>query len=417
MLLSLTLGGCIELRLEFDEDDAASDPDLEEPELREGTLTLPTGEAVSMTYAVVDGQAFWSDDVLLGEADALDAGFRSATMVSALWPEATVVYRLDASLSDEQTQTMLGVMDDWTTKTGIGFEPAPAGATGGFVTIRADDDGCYATLGYPGPWGQSTLNIGPGCNSPMVWRHELGHTLGLFHEQARSDRDQFVDIRWDNIEPSKAYAFDKYEARSIPGVDRGPYDYDSIMHYHSDSFARVSGVPTILTKAGARIDRNSQSPISPGDAAAVVAMYGLPTPGQTPDPPQVGSGSCVDACGASDPVEDGAGSACFCDDLCTGLGDCCADFEAACAEDEGAGEDPVEGSCGGRCGDPLPTGDCFCDSVCDEYGDCCDDYAEQCTPASCEGHCGDEESIDGCYCDAVCGLYDDCCDDYAAQCG
>ena len=31
----------------------------------------------------------------------------------------------------------------------------------------------------------------------------LGHALGFFHEQSRTDRDRFVKILWRNIIPSK----------------------------------------------------------------------------------------------------------------------------------------------------------------------------------------------------------------------
>jgi hypothetical protein len=41
--------------------------------------------------------------------------------------------------------------------------------------------------------------------------------------------------------------------------------------------------------------------------------------------PQPGPGSCVDACGGASPDE-----ACYCDDLCSQYGDCCADFASAC---------------------------------------------------------------------------------------
>ncbi|WP_284667161.1 M12 family metallopeptidase [Myxococcus sp. SDU36] len=37
--------------------------------------------------------------------------------------------------------------------------------------------------------------------------HELGHVLGLDHEHNRQDRDTYVIIRWENIVPGGAYAF------------------------------------------------------------------------------------------------------------------------------------------------------------------------------------------------------------------
>jgi choriolysin H len=36
-----------------------------------------------------------------------------------------------------------------------------------------------------------------------VVQHELMHVLGWFHEQSRYDRDDYVIINWDNIDPSK----------------------------------------------------------------------------------------------------------------------------------------------------------------------------------------------------------------------
>ena len=71
--------------------------------------------------------------------------------------------------------------------------------------------------------------------------HELGHTLGMGHEQNRRDRDQYVIVVEDNIEEGFGYAFGKMEASR----DCTPYDYGSIMHYGKNNFSR-DGDPTLL---------------------------------------------------------------------------------------------------------------------------------------------------------------------------
>jgi alpha-tubulin suppressor-like RCC1 family protein len=74
-------------------------------------------------------------------------------------------------------------------------------------------------------------------------------------------------------------------------------------------------------------------------------------------------GSCVGYCGGLSP------DSCYCDDLCTGYGDCCDDYTTACG---GAPSDSCEGHCGGS------AGSCYCDDLCTGYGDCCDDYVPEC---------------------------------------
>ena len=60
--------------------------------------------------------------------------------------------------------------------------------------------------------------------------HEIGHALGLFHEQSRWDRDQSIQVLWDNINPSwDDQYYIAYETDPL-GV---PYDHGSVMHYPS----------------------------------------------------------------------------------------------------------------------------------------------------------------------------------------
>ena len=55
-------------------------------------------------------------------------------------------------------------------------------------------------------WGQvgyrrrvTLLSMGDGCEFDYVMMHELGHTIGFYHEHQRADRNEFVEILWDNV--------------------------------------------------------------------------------------------------------------------------------------------------------------------------------------------------------------------------
>jgi hypothetical protein len=38
--------------------------------------------------------------------------------------------------------------------------------------------------------------------------HEIGHTIGYYHEHSRSDRDEFVKILWHNVKPGMDVQFE-----------------------------------------------------------------------------------------------------------------------------------------------------------------------------------------------------------------
>ena len=61
---------------------------------------------------------------------------------------------------------------------------------------------CYSSVGVQS-WktGSQDISLGRGCNHQGVIMHEMMHAAGFWHEQSRYDRNQYVEILWENIEP------------------------------------------------------------------------------------------------------------------------------------------------------------------------------------------------------------------------
>lgn len=106
------------------------------------------------------------------------------------------------------------------------------------------DAGCYSYIGMIG--GKQDIVI-DNWGKPADIAHEIGHALGLLHEQSKSTRDQYVIIIPGNIESDQAHNFDIYP-NSLNTPD---FDFNSLMLYSSWAFSIQYGVkPTITKKDG-----------------------------------------------------------------------------------------------------------------------------------------------------------------------
>lgn len=114
-----------------------------------------------------------------------------------------------------------------------------------YVSIGYYMDGCWSWVGrVPSTVSPQGLNLQSPCVTVDTIEHELLHTLGKFHEQSRTDRDDHVTINFDNIDPSNHDQFTKQENSDTMGVE---YDYTSVMHYWKRAFAVDGAIDTIIT--------------------------------------------------------------------------------------------------------------------------------------------------------------------------
>jgi hypothetical protein len=103
--------------------------------------------------------------------------------------------------------------------------------------------------------------------------HELGHMIGLQHQQQRQDRDHYVRInRWLGCSSPT----DEGRCNRPNVSDFGPYDYKSVMHYGptDPDIERWDGssVCELVGIAGQCFDAGRDHP-SAGDGAAVAELY------------------------------------------------------------------------------------------------------------------------------------------------
>ncbi|KRF98653.1 uncharacterized protein Dwil_GK27241 [Drosophila willistoni] len=118
--------------------------------------------------------------------------------------------------------------------------------------------------------------IGTGCFRLGTILHELLHVLGFHHQHVAANRDEYINVNWDNIRPKFKMNFFHDHRNQLLGNFGEDYDYNSVMHYARNAFSINRGSQTLEPKKEGSENMGQRIHLSRKDIIKLNRMYKCP---------------------------------------------------------------------------------------------------------------------------------------------
>lgn len=205
-------------------------------------LKLPFSNEQKDYYVKKAGNFFILNDDLIVGTDIPKTMSYAINDGDYRWPDATIPIVIDPSIyTMGLADNVLQAVKEFNSKTELCVIQRTTEKDYIKIIHQNIDAGGRSAVGKQG--GEQILILSSN-SSVRTAIHELMHAAGFYHEQSREDRDNYVNINYDNIQDDKKNNF-QFEG----GAPIGNYDYCSIMHYSSNAFAKPGAGPTIICVA------------------------------------------------------------------------------------------------------------------------------------------------------------------------
>ncbi len=248
------------------------------PQVRRGIY-----RGMPVTYLVTHGKFIFQGDIVLEKVDPVDSqgplspgGPDSISIDYAqyLWPKVGGQYQvpyLIAAGSGNVTNLNNAITQFNRTFSTIKFVARTTQAD--YVNFYFDPNynnaQCEANVGRVGgaqQVGGAGGSVNPCTVSTLL--HEMGHVIGLWHEQSRPDRNTYISVNYGNVIKGSFYNYTQlYDNAQEPTL----FDYASVMEYPAFAFSR-NGAP-VIESIPAGIPLSNLSGYSAADIDGIERLY------------------------------------------------------------------------------------------------------------------------------------------------